>query len=154
MTRIDVATTDDIDDFVRSVAGLFIEDGGRYDSTMDTTWPARDGAAYYRELVGDSTCLLALARDGDRTLGHLVGRLRAPDGLRTVTIAVLESIRVDPTVRGRGVGTALVSHFADWARANDARQASVTAFAENEGAQRFYRRHGFAPMSVTSRLTL
>jgi ribosomal protein S18 acetylase RimI-like enzyme len=154
MTRIDVATPDDIDDLVASVAGLFIEDGGRYDSTMDTTWPSRGGAAYYGGLVGDKTCLLTLARDGERTVGHLVGKLRAPDDLHTVTIAVLESIRVDPGVRSRGVGTALVSHFVGWAQANDARRASVTAFAANEKAQRFYRRHGFTPMSVTSRKVL
>ncbi len=154
MTRIDVATTDDIDDLVASVTGLFAEDGGRFDSTMDTTWPTRGGAAYYGGLVGDDSCLLALARDNDRTLGHLVGKLAKPDGLRIVTFAVLESIRVDPTARNRGVGTALVSHFFDWARKNDAARASVTAFAGNEGAQRFYVRHGFAPMSVTLRTTL
>jgi GNAT superfamily N-acetyltransferase len=154
MTRIDVVTTDDIGDLVASVAGLFDEDGGRFDTTMDTTWPARGGAAYYSTLVGDDACLLALARDGDRTLGHLVGKLMGPDDLRMVTFAVLESIRVDPTVRNTGVGTALVERFFGWARAAGAERASVTAFARNEGAQRFYVRHGFTPMSVTLRATV
>lgn len=151
MTRIDVVTDADIDDLVTSVAGLFEEDGGRFDATMSTTWPARSGAGYYRALIGDDACLLALARDGDRTLGHLVGKLTGPNDLRLVTVAVLESMRVDPAARNRGVGTALVQRFYDWARAAGAEQASVTAFAANDGAQRFYVRHGFAPMSVTLR---
>ncbi len=135
MTRIDVVTAADIDDLVASVAGLFEEDGGRFDTTMNTTWPASSGAGYYGALVGDEACLLALARDGDRTLGHLVGKLAAPGDLRLVTVAVLESIRVDPAARNRGVGTALVEHFYDWARAGGAGQASVTAFAANEGVR-------------------
>lgn len=157
MTRIDVVTADDIDDIVASVAGLFEEDGGRFDpDIMNTGWPARGGAAYYGGLIGDDACLLALARDdgGDRTLGHLVGRLVGPDDLRLAPIAVLESIRVDPAVRGTGVGTALVAHFSDWARTRGAERASVTAFAANDGARRFYARHGFTPMSVTLRADL
>lgn len=152
--RIDTVTTADLDDLVASVAGLFVEDGGRFDSTMDTSWPGRGGADYYGGLVDDDACLLALARDGDKTLGHLVGKLVGPNDLRSVTVAVLESIRVDPAARNAGVGTALVDHFFGWARANGADHASVTAFAGNEGAQRFYVRHGFAPMSVTLRTGL
>ena len=118
MTRIDVVTADDIDDLVESVAGLFAEDGGRFDATMDTTWPARGGATYYRGLVGDDACLLALARDDDgRALGHLVGKQTGPDDLRLVKIAILESIRVFPHARNRGVGAALVARFFEWGRA-------------------------------------
>jgi GNAT superfamily N-acetyltransferase len=112
-----------------------------------------EGAAYYGGLIGDDGCLLALARDsaGDRTLGHLVGKLSPPNDLRGATFAVLESIRVDPAARSQGVGTALVAHFFEWARTNGAEQAGVTAYAGNDEAQRFYLRHGFEPMSVTFR---
>jgi GNAT superfamily N-acetyltransferase len=151
---IDTVRTTDLDDLLTSVAGLFAEDGGRFDATMDTSWPARAGGAYYTDLLDDDTCLLLLARDGDATLGHLVGKLAAPNDLRTVAVAVLESIRVDPAARNAGVGTALVGRFFDWARANGAHHASVSAFAANEGAQRFYVRHGFTPMSVTLRTSL
>ena len=156
MTEIDihVVTADDIDDLLVSVAGLFREDAGTHDSTMDITWPARGGAEYYSGLVGTDDCLLTLARTGTATVGHLVGKLNASGDLRTVAVAVLESMRVDPAARDSGVGGRLVDHFLAWGRANGAKQASVTAFAANEGAQRFYRRHGFAPMSVTLRQDL
>ncbi|GIJ56133.1 GNAT family N-acetyltransferase [Virgisporangium aurantiacum] len=156
MTGIDihVVTADDIDDLLVSVAGLFREDAGTHDSTMDITWPARGGAEYYGGLVGTDDCLLTVARAGTATVGHLVGKLQAPGDLRPVAVAVLESIRVDPAARGSGVGSRLVEHFLAWARANGASHASVSAYAANDGAQRFYRRHGFAPMSVTLRRDL
>lgn len=105
-------------------------------------------------LLADGSCLLALARDGDRAIGHLVGKLNEPDPLRPERFAVLESMRVDPGSREAGVGSLLVEHFLHWARVRGARHASVTAYAANEAAQRLYIRHGFAPMSVSLRTML
>jgi GNAT superfamily N-acetyltransferase len=138
----------DIDAFVDSVAGLFREDGGAHDRYMDTSWPDREGTGYYTGLLEDPECLLAVARDGDQVVGHLVGKLVGPDALRLARLAVLESIRVRPDRRGQGVGGMLVADFFGWARREGAVQASVSAYAANEGAQRFYARHGFAPRSV------
>jgi GNAT superfamily N-acetyltransferase len=63
-------------------------------------------------------------------------------------------MRVAPGSRQAGVGSLLVQHFFGWAREHGAQQASVTAFAANDTAQRFYARHGFVPQSVTSRTVL
>ena len=148
------AARDDIDGVLESVAGLFREDAGRRDPTVDVDWAAAEGAGYCDALVGDEKALLAVARDGDRVVGHLVGRLSGPDSFRRQRIAVLESMRVHPDFRDEGVGTLLVRHFLDWARAQDAVQASVSAYAANEAAVRFYHRHGFAPMTTTLRTVL
>jgi hypothetical protein len=55
MTTITVraARHDDISSLLSSVAGLFREDGGRYDPLRDIEWPAREGARYYRALRVD-----------------------------------------------------------------------------------------------------
>jgi GNAT superfamily N-acetyltransferase len=151
---VNTATQDDIDALVTSVAGLFAEDGARHDSLMDAGWPAREGASYYTALIGDKMCLVTLARLDGEVIGHLIGRLSGPDALRTGRIAVLESMRVAPGSRGTGVGSLLVENFLAWARDHDAAQASVTAFAANQTAQRFYERHGFVPKSITSRAIL
>jgi GNAT superfamily N-acetyltransferase len=156
MTTITVsaATRDDLDALVASVAGLFREDAGQHDALVDQGWPARDGAAYYSALVTDRACLLALARDGDRVIGHLVGKLSGPGSIQTGCVAVLESMRVAPGSRRAGAGSLLVNHFLTWARDCGAEQASVTAFAANDTARRFYARHGFIPKSVTARVIL
>jgi GNAT superfamily N-acetyltransferase len=140
---------EDMDALVASVAGLFAEDGGANDPLMDSGWPAREGARYYAGLMDDPTCLVTIARDGDRVVGHLVGRLTGPDAILRGRVAVLESVRVHPDHRGRGAGTRLVEEFFTWARRREAVRARVTAYVVNDGARHFYRRHGFAPASVT-----
>lgn len=148
------AGREDLDAVVESVAGLFREDAGTRDPTVDVDWPGLEGAENYGSLVGDENCLLALARDGDRVVGHLVGKLDGPDSYRRQRIAVLESMRVHPDHRDAGVGSLLVQHFLEWARDREAVQASVSAYAANGAAQRFYARHGFAPQVTTLRVSL
>jgi ribosomal protein S18 acetylase RimI-like enzyme len=146
------ATRADLDAFVASVAALFREDAGRHDPTMDVGWPAAEGGPYYAGLLDDDGCLLAVARDGSgQVIGHLVGKLTGPDALRTCRLAILESLRVDPSARGAGVGSRLIENFLHWAREKDAEVASVSAFAANGGALRLYERHGFRPQTVTLR---
>ncbi len=151
---VNAVTEDDIGPLITSVTGLFLEDSARHDSLVDPCWPARDGTAYYSALLNDQDCLLALARGGGQVVGHLVGRLSGPDSVRLGRVAVLESMRVAPGSRRAGIGSLLVRHFLAWARERGAHQASVTAYAANDAAQRFYERHGFEPISVVSRAIL
>ncbi|NUT40385.1 MAG: GNAT family N-acetyltransferase, partial [Thermoactinospora sp.] len=130
-------TPDDLDDFVTSVGRLFREDAGTRDPARNVQWAAQHGAGYYRTQIGQTSSLLLLARDGaGEPLGHLIGRLGGPSDMWTIRYATLESIQVNDTARGRGVGTALVEQFTSWARANDAERMYVTAYAANEGALR------------------
>ena len=149
------ATEDDRTAFLASVDGLFHEDAGAHDPHGDPEWAARGGANYFTDLLADPNAVPLLARDGDRALGHLVGRVWEPDTLQPGTrVAVLESMRVVPEARGRGVGGRLVTAFFAWAKERGAVRAGVTAYAVNEKAQRFYARHGFVPASVTLRVKL
>lgn len=156
MASVTVTTADrgDVDGFVASMIGLFREDGGAHGAATNPDWPVQERMAQYSGLLSDGTCLLAVARDGHRVVGHLVGKFAEPDGLRLQRFAVLESMRVDPDHRASGIGGLLVDHFLGWARQRSAQQASVRAFAANQGAQRLYQRHGFAPMTVTMRMAL
>jgi GNAT superfamily N-acetyltransferase len=153
---VNVVTPDDMELLLESVGWLFREDAGRHDAGIrDAGWPARHGLAYYSGLVDDPSCLLILARDAhDNAVGHLVGKLSGPGEMLLSRVAVLESMRVAPEVRGAGVGSALVRHFFAWAREGGAVQAGVTAYAANETALRFYARHGFVPHSITARRAL
>ncbi len=143
------ATEELIPELVASVGALFAEDGGRHDPSMDADWPARDGAAYYRELLDTGLCLLA--RADDQPAGHLAGRLRTSEIRPGTRVAVLESMRVAEQCRRTGLGSDLVAEFTEWATRNGATEFRVTAFAANEAAIAFYRSHGFAPFELTLR---
>lgn len=151
------ASLSDVPDLVSSIAALFAEDGGRRDPHMDVGWPGREGEVYCTGLVSDPACLCLLARNGpeQRTVGHLIGRMSRADPLRpNATMAVLESMRVDPSQRRSGVGSELVARFQEWAREQRATEASVTAYTSNTAAIAFYRSHGFRPFELTQHVPL
>ncbi|GAA1024486.1 MULTISPECIES: GNAT family N-acetyltransferase [Amycolatopsis] len=144
------ATPESVPRLVASATSLFAEDGALRDPWMDLTWPHREGPAYYADLAhrSDSLCLLALSAAGS-AIGHLIGRTRRADPLRPgAVVGALESMRVDPAHRGTGVGTALADEFFAWAREFGANQVSVTAYATNDSAIRFYRGRGFTPFEL------
>jgi GNAT superfamily N-acetyltransferase len=146
--HIDVATAADGEALLASAEALVAADAGRYDpDATDLGWSARSGAAYAAgALAGDN--LVLLARDGRVVAGHLVGRLSGPGSVHPIRQAELESIHVYPAYRGAGVGSRLVETFLAWAAGHGAVRASVTAYAANEAALRFYARHGFAARSI------
>ncbi|RMI36364.1 GNAT family N-acetyltransferase, partial [Streptomyces triticirhizae] len=51
--------------------------------------------------------------------------------------------------RGRGVGDALLTEVARWARATGARELRLAVVAGNERALALYRRHGFEAVAET-----
>lgn len=138
---------------VGSLVGLWRDDADRHDPSISPTWPRRAGMGYYRELLTDPNGLVLAARAGtapyDEIVGHLVGRYVPDNDFRTVSTAVLESMQVRSDLRGNGIGGLLVQAFLTWAADRGAGRALVTAYSGNPGAQGFYRRHGFAPLSVT-----
>jgi GNAT superfamily N-acetyltransferase len=147
--EIRLAGTDDVPAVVALSGGLFAEDGGLRDEYLDVGWPAREGHRYYGAVLTtrDAACWVAV--DGGRTIGYLVARINGPYPSRPVKVADLESVFVEPAERGRGVGSGLVATFADWAVRHGARRMTVTAYAANERAIAFYRRHGFVPRSLS-----
>lgn len=147
--RIDVATHDDLSQIIASADALVATDAGRYDpNATDLDWATRTGSAYATSLLASDDNLVLLARASDAVIGHLVARLHAPGTVHPIRIAELESIHVYPQHRGRGIGEQLMNAFFAWAADKGAQRASVTAYAANEAAQRFYARHGFTPKSI------
>jgi GNAT superfamily N-acetyltransferase len=147
--RIGMATMDDIPDILASAGALVVADAGVHDAAATNLgWAAGTGAAYCASLLASRQNLVLLAREGDEVVGHLVGRLSGPGSVHPIRVADLESIHVYPAHRGHGIGGQLMRAFLVWAADNGAQRATVTAYAANAGAQRFYARHGFAIRSV------
>jgi GNAT superfamily N-acetyltransferase len=129
---------------------LVREDAGSRDPTMNLQWATQEGQGYFADLLADdaAACWLAEYVIGEEPVGYLAGRLGEGNSLRTVRVATLESMYVRREFRGWGTGSKLVERFLSWAREREALRASVTAYATNEGAVRFYVREGFYPKNV------
>lgn len=94
-------------------------------------------------LVGSPTSILLIARYPDET-SPIIGMLtlliyRVPSGVR----AHIEDIVVDETVRGRGIGEALIRHALGVAREAGANGVGLTTNPRREAANRLYQRVGF-----------
>jgi GNAT superfamily N-acetyltransferase len=155
MTIVEPATHDDIDKLVELEAGLFREDGGRRDPLVDITWPDREGRDDFERLLADPSAIVFVARSGTTAVGHAVGYLSQSSPTRLpVVYGVLRSMYVDVGHRDAGVGGLLAETFISWARAQGCAEVHVDAYTANQGAQRFYGRHGFEPQSVSMVLRL
>jgi ribosomal protein S18 acetylase RimI-like enzyme len=92
-------------------------------------------------IVESPATTLFVARDDD---GHIVGSLtlavfRVPTGVR----AWIEDVVVDTSVRGAGIGSALVNHAVEAARREQARTVDLTSRPDRVEANRLYQRLGF-----------
>jgi GNAT superfamily N-acetyltransferase len=143
------AIPSDVAALIDLCAGLFAEDGGRRDPAIDRGWPRREGGSYFSQVIDGTETLGIVAEIDGVAAGYLVGRMRDPVDARPIRVAVLEAMYVQPDRRRRGVGAALVSEFRAWAGQRRADRLSVTAYATNTEAIRFYEREGFAARSLS-----
>jgi ribosomal protein S18 acetylase RimI-like enzyme len=143
------ATPADLPGVAASSAALFAEDGGTRDPLRNMDWPRDHGRAWIVELPAapDALVLVAAGHDGT-VVGHLIGHFAAASAMFTAPRTELVSTRVSPEYRGQNIGGRLVDEFFAWSRERGAVRFQVSAYAANESALRFYRRHGFAPLSI------
>jgi GNAT superfamily N-acetyltransferase len=99
-----------------------------------------------------------------RVLGHFARAGRAwvhlADGvagaylLATVVdgCAHVEQVSVDPALRGRGLGRALIDHLAGWARERGMPALTLTTFRDVPWNAPYYRRIGFAEVPAAGGL--
>ena len=143
------ATQADIPGLVQCAIGLFAEDAGTRDSTIDAEWPAKHSEQSLSQAIGDPSRLVLAARQAADVIGSLSGVLEPATAMRPIRMATLLSLYVRPHHRNNGVGAALVGHFRSWARQQNASRIAVTAYTTNETAIGFYQRTGFTPYTLT-----
>jgi aminoglycoside 6'-N-acetyltransferase I len=97
-------------------------------------------------LAGPDTVALVAERADGRGLAGLAELALRPyaDGCEDSPVAYLEGWWVDPDLRGRGIGRALVEAAADWARARGGTELASDAELDNLGSQRAHAALGFA----------
>lgn len=139
------AQLSDLETVVELSHALIQEDPGTRDPHTNADWARQEGTAYFSKHIVAGDSLTLVAEVDEKITGYLVGYLRQSNSLRPVRMAELESMFVTLSERSRGVGQQLVGAFLEWSRERNAERVSVTAFASNEGAIRFYKRCGFEP---------
>jgi ribosomal protein S18 acetylase RimI-like enzyme len=149
LTDIRRPQSEDLPGLEASSAELFAEDGATRDRLRDAAWPKEHGRAWLGGLLSSPDALVLVAADPDGTIvGHLIGHFQPPSAMWISARAELISTYVSPSSRGQNIGGRLVEAFFAWGRQRGATRFHVSAYAANESAIRFYRRHGFAPLSL------
>lgn len=137
---------------VPAIAALLADDAlgaGREDPSD----PAPYLAAFER-IDADTRNLLAVAEIGGAVLGCL--QMTFVPGLsnRGAEFALVQAVRIDAGLRGRGVGQAFMRWAMDEARARGCAAIELFTHQSRKDAQRFYARLGFAASHVGMRRAL
>jgi GNAT superfamily N-acetyltransferase len=144
-----VADSRDIQGLVASSDGLAREDGATRDRLRNPDWARQYAAEEYGKHLANPDMLVLVAQCDEAIVGHLLGGFYGASPMWTAPRAMLISTYVVPSRRGLKVGSRLVGQFTSWAKEKGAVQLRVTAYTANEGAIRFYQRHGFTPLDTT-----
>lgn len=147
--EIRIARSEDLDTVVGFSYALFQEDAGQRDPFTNLNWAKEEGHDYFRPMLTDPTHLVLVAIVENKPVGFLVGYLKNKYSVRPIDTAELHSMFVDKPYRGQKVGAALVEALLTWAKENGAERLSVSAYASNEGAIRFYKSFGFRPKNLS-----
>jgi ribosomal protein S18 acetylase RimI-like enzyme len=124
---------------------------GRFGPLPDVSalWERR--RAHYEQWLAEPRSALLLARVADEAVGYAMVRLRVPRraweprGL----IGTLETLAVDESRRGLGIGTVLLSAVRELLTAEGATVLELSVLEGNEQAMRFYEHQGLRPALVT-----
>ena len=112
-------------------------------------YPSAEAAVAGRleRLADDAKSWVFVAVQDGRVVGlaavHVMSILERDDPIARVTAMV-----VDESMRGGGVGTALLDRLEEVARSEDCDKIDLTTRHQREGAAAFYRRRGFEETSL------
>ncbi len=115
--------------------------GGHGDVWNAATRPAYEAA--FARIMASPDCRLFVAMDGTHVLGSfqltLIPTITGRGGLR----AKVESVQVDGSTRGHGIGAAMMAHAEQAARDAGAVFIELTSNKARIDAHRFYTRLGY-----------
>jgi GNAT superfamily N-acetyltransferase len=155
---IRVATSADVED-VADVAALTFPLACPPSATPEniTAFIAANlSAAKFTQYIADPERTVLIARDGDIAVGYAMlirGLPDDPDVRRAVTVlptVELSKIYVLPSSHGGAVSAALMAAAVDCAATAGARSLWLGVNHENQRAQRFYAKNGFAVTGTKS----
>ena len=103
---------------------------------------AAEFTARFNTLLARDDIVLVLASDNGRDVGFALLTLR-PTPYYDGPLAQLEELYVVPALRGRGIGSRMLSLAIETVRAKGAGEMHINVDEIDEDTRRFYERHGF-----------
>ena len=148
---ISKATILDLQEVQRLNAMLCAKENVEYDQTIDADYPfSKSGEEYFRSRIESPDALVLIVRDGENSVGYLVGGIAEPEDYRKVVkIAELENMYIEETFRGQGIGGKLSKQFEDWCKERKVQRIRYVASAGNVEAIKFYKTHGAKEINIT-----
>lgn len=93
--------------------------------------------------------VIVIAIDSNKVIG-MVNILYTVSTALGSRVAILEDMVVSPKVRGTGVGSKLMKYSLDLAKKNGCKRITLLTDFDNDGAHRFYEKHGFVRSSMVA----
>jgi aminoglycoside 6'-N-acetyltransferase I len=120
------------------------EDHPEWRRMRTALWPDQTETDMRAWLARRDAATLVAERDGGGLSGFAeVGARAFADGCLTAPVAYLEGWYVDPDVRRRGIGAALIAAVEAWAKKNGYRELASDAALANPISRRAHERLGF-----------
>jgi ribosomal protein S18 acetylase RimI-like enzyme len=106
--------------------------------------------------LGDERMLLVVGLAEEQPAGYglsfdVVEHPFMPEWQRS---GYVTQLYVAPERRGQGLGQMLVDHTLEWMRLRGIRRAQLNVLAGEDGAEGYWRRHGFEPRRIRMELQL
>ena len=113
------------------------------------SWAVR--RALYEEWLAEPDAFVLIAEAASQPVGYALVHMRGPEETWSTPdrIAELETLTVEPTHRGQGIGRALVDEVYQELDRIGVGHLGVAVIASNTEAIRFYERLGLLPFLVT-----
>lgn len=134
---------------IQSLSEQLFEYEKQYTAEYDLAWsfsPA--GQKFFTKRLKGRAHVILVAETEGKIVGYIslwIGKL----SWRVANpIVEIENLCVAPSLRGSGIGTALMREVARIAKERRAKRLRVTALSQNDPALHFYRKHGYADVDI------
>lgn len=112
---------------------------------------------WFRETLAKPQCVTWLALIGERAVGYVLTMVYTREATPfspARSWLEFDQVGVDPRVHNQGVGTALLSHAIEAARATGHTQVELTTWGFNLAGQALFRKAGFTTKNLRLELML
>ncbi|KKR05941.1 MAG: hypothetical protein UT32_C0019G0003 [Parcubacteria group bacterium GW2011_GWC2_39_14] len=150
--QIHPATLTDVPDIQQLNKKLFEHEiASGFDANIDANWSlSEEGKKEISARVSSPESCGFIAKDGDTTIGYLIGRIVEEEtGRAESKFAELEHMLIDESYRGQGIGEQLVNNFKAWAKSKGLKLIKVNVSFKNAQAIKFYNKVGLEALDVT-----